>query len=99
MNFDKKCKHLYIESPIIGHEQEEWGGWKFVSDMLDNPVNGIYPTSKCYEQLYDFVMEQKAKARTSALTELLESLEANYSAIWRIGCDLGKEAMLPAKTQ
>lgn len=44
------------------HDQEEWGGWKFVSEMLDNPVNGIYPTSKCYKQLYDFVVAQKKKA-------------------------------------
>ncbi len=44
------------------HEKEEWGGWKFVSEMLDNPVNEIYPTSKCYQQLYDFVVAQKEKA-------------------------------------
>ena len=25
-------------------QQEEWGAWKFVSDMLDNQYeNGIYP--------------------------------------------------------
>jgi hypothetical protein len=31
-------------------QSEEWGAWKFVSDMLDNPdENGIYQTSKCYE--------------------------------------------------
>ena len=42
---------------------EEWGGWKFVSDMLNNPdENGIYPTSKCYKQLYDFVVGQKENA-------------------------------------
>jgi len=44
-------------------QSEEWGAWKFVSDMLDNPdENGIYPTSKCYEQIHDFVVEQKKKA-------------------------------------
>ena len=43
-------------------EKEEWGGWKIVSNMLDNPTNGIYPTSKCYKELYDFVVAQKNKA-------------------------------------
>jgi len=41
-------------------EKEEWGGWKIVSDMLDNPDEfGIYPTGKCYKALYDFVVSQK----------------------------------------
>lgn len=41
---------------------EEWGAWKIVSDMLDKPdSSGIYPTSKCYEEIYDFVIEQKKK--------------------------------------
>jgi len=45
-------------------EKEEWGGWKIVSNMLDNPDKyGIYPTSKCYRELYEFVMEQKEKAQ------------------------------------
>lgn len=46
-------------------EKEEWGGWKFVSDMLDSPEgkSGIYHTSKCYRQLYNFVIAQKRKAR------------------------------------
>jgi len=45
------------------YNKEEWGGWKIVSDMLDKPdKNGIYPTSECYQKLYDFVCEQKKKA-------------------------------------
>ena len=45
-------------------EKEEWGGWKIVSDMLDHPdKNGIYPTSECYQKLYEFVVAQKEKAR------------------------------------
>ena len=45
------------------HNKEEWGGWKIVSNMLDNPNNyGIYPTGKCYQELYDFVVAQKTKA-------------------------------------
>jgi hypothetical protein len=48
-------------------KNEEWGAWKFVSDMLDTPApNGIYQTSKCYELIHDFVVEQKAKARKEA---------------------------------
>lgn len=44
-------------------ESEEWEAWSFISEMLDapNPINGIYKTSKCYEQVHDFVVEQKIK--------------------------------------
>ena len=43
-------------------KKEEWGAWKFVSDMLDTPrENGIYQTTICYEKIYDFIVEQKAK--------------------------------------
>ena len=45
-------------------EKEEWGGWKIVADMLDHPdENGIYPTSKCYKELYDFVVAQKQEQK------------------------------------
>jgi hypothetical protein len=61
-------------------QSEEWGAWKFVSEMFDVPHPdkdladcGIYNTSKCYEQIHDFVVEQKAKARLALLTELRES--------------------------
>ena len=63
-------------------QSEEWGAWKFVSEMFDVPhpdkdlANcGIYNTSKCYEQIHDFVVEQKAKARTALLTELREMID------------------------
>jgi len=53
-------------------EKEEWGGWKIVSEMLDHPdKNGIYPTSECYQKLYEFVVAQKAKDRQ----KLLERIE------------------------
>ena len=59
-------------------ETEEWGAWKFVSDMLYNPdVSGIYPTSKCYEQIHDFVVEQKHGDRLAHKTALLEAI-GNY---------------------
>ncbi len=46
------------------YEKEEWGVWKIVSDMLDKPDKfGIYPTSDCYQRLYNFVCEQKRKAK------------------------------------
>ena len=49
---------------------EEWGAWKFVSDMLDNPNEiGIYQTGKCYEQIHDFVVAQKAKAHQQGKDE------------------------------
>jgi len=58
------------------YEKEEWGGWKIVSDMLDHPdKNGIYPTSKCYQKLYEFVMSQKKKARQETIDKVVEILE------------------------
>jgi len=58
------------------YEQEEWGGWKIVSDMLDHPdESGIYPTSKCYKELYDFVVAQKKKTLTQQRTELKEKIK------------------------
>ncbi len=76
-------------------EKEEWGGWKIVSDMLDHPNEyGIYPTSKCYKELYDFVVAQKQKSRQDFLREIafekytpfgreLEiGWETNYSKGW-----------------
>jgi len=44
-------------------KRPEWGCWKFVSEMLDNPsANGIYPTSECYEKMADFVHSEKQKS-------------------------------------
>uniref|UniRef100_A0A6M3XW69 Uncharacterized protein n=1 Tax=viral metagenome TaxID=1070528 RepID=A0A6M3XW69_9ZZZZ len=55
------CERSMLEEPS---EKEEWGAWKIVRDMLDNPDDlGIYQTSKCYQELYEFVMKQKQKAR------------------------------------
>jgi hypothetical protein len=52
-------------------EKEEWGGWKIVSDMLDHPDNiGIYPTGKCYQKLYEFVVAQKKKARKKMIKDI-----------------------------
>ena len=57
------------------YKKEEWGGWKIVSKMLDNSDEcGIYPTSKCYQELYDFVCEQKNKARTETSPNTLEAI-------------------------
>jgi hypothetical protein len=58
-------------------DKEEWGGWKIVSEMLDNPYSdGIYPTSWCYQKLYEFVLEQKAKARQETRQEIKEWVES-----------------------
>lgn len=66
---------LNINRIVEESEREEWGAWKFVSDMLDNPNQyGIYSTSKCYEQIYNFVVEQKEKARAQELAELREKV-------------------------
>jgi hypothetical protein len=77
---DKNCpchKDTELES-----EKEEWGAWKFVSEMLDSPVDGIYRTSKCYKQIYDFVCEQKAKAKEEErerIKKILDETSARYS--------------------
>lgn len=58
------------------YKKEEWGGWKIVSDMLDHPdKNGIYPTSKCYQELYEFVVAQKKKVKQQRYKELKEKIE------------------------
>ena len=55
------------------YEKEEWGGWKIVSDMLDNPdEHEIYPTGECYKKLYDFVIAQKAKAEKKGWNEAID---------------------------
>ncbi len=52
-----------MNKKIENYNKEEWGGWKIVSDMLENPdKNEIYPTSECYQKLYEFVCKQKEKA-------------------------------------
>lgn len=54
------------------HEREEWGGWKIISDMLDNHdprIDGIYKTSEAYQKLFEFVVEQKKKVLTQALAK------------------------------
>jgi len=61
---------------------EEWGAWKFVSDMLDTPNPdpelakcGIYHTSKCYEQIHNFVVEQKKKAREEERERIIKLID------------------------
>jgi len=52
-------------------DKEEWGGWKIVSDMLDNPNKyGGYQTSKCYKKLYKFVVAQKKKVAQDILQDI-----------------------------
>ena len=63
-----QIKRVKIDMNKENYEKEEWGGWKIVSEMLNNPdaspdANGVYLTSKCYQELYEFVMAQKEKAR------------------------------------
>ena len=58
------------------YEQEEWGGWKIVSDMLDHPdKNGIYSTSICYEKLYEFVCQQKEKVRAEIHSRIAQIIK------------------------
>ena len=62
-----------LKEKIEDYKKEEWGGWKIVSEMLDNPdEDHLYPTSKCYQKLYEFVMAQKNKARRETKKEILQ---------------------------
>jgi len=63
-------------------QKEEWGGWKIVSDMLDKPDEfGIYPTSECYQKLYEFVCEQKQNERERILKEIKEF---SFAKTWEL---------------
>ncbi len=56
-------------------ESEEWGGWEIISDMLDNPDElGIYNTSKCYEELHDFVVQHKQNLLNAIKDEIKKSM-------------------------
>jgi len=62
-----------LKEKIEDYKKEEWGGWKIVSEMFDNPdEDHLYPTSKCYQKLYEFVMAQKNKARRETKKEILQ---------------------------
>lgn len=85
-------------------QSEEWGAWKFVSDMLDVPDKiGIYPTSKCYEQIHDFVVEQKIKEIMRFMEHMQEkanSISPNLllNEIVNYAHDRKKEILTPTKT-
>ena len=62
--------------------KEEWGGWKIVADMLDHPYgNGLYPTSKCYLELYNFVVSQKKEATQRAREESKNEIRKNVGML------------------
>ncbi len=62
-------------SKINPIDRKEWGGWKIVSDMLDNPdEHEIYPTSKCYQKLYEFVCEREK----AVLDEVLGKIKKEF---------------------
>jgi len=64
------------DTPTPKEDTEEWGGWKIVSDMLDNPdKDGIYPTSECYDKLYNFVVAEKYKTRQETRDRIISVIE------------------------
>lgn len=71
-HLDGVCQKCKETEP---NETEEWGGWKIVDKMLDNSdANFMYPTSRCYQELYDFVMLQKQKAIAEERNKVLEMI-------------------------
>lgn len=72
----RNCPKHQNSEESADYTKPEWGGWKIISDMLDNPdENGIYPTSKAYQQLYDFVVSQKQQAIQAERTRIIKALE------------------------
>jgi hypothetical protein len=76
-------------------ETPQWGAWKIVSNMLDNPNEyGIYPTSKCYKELYDFVCERErivlAHQKEQQENEFKKILNSGRQ-MYQIGIKEGKE--------
>ena len=66
----------FTDKVLEDSQKEEWGGWKIVSDMLDNPdKTGIYNTSECYQKLYNFVISQKQQARAEMKEKILNLRE------------------------
>ncbi len=75
-------------------DKEEWGAWKIVSDMLDKPdIHGIYPTSECYQKLYEFVINQKAKAKDQE-KKIFENGMASIKDLKHRCPQCGKEAKM-----
>ena len=57
-------------------DKEEWCGWAIVDRMLESPdAVGIYPTSQCYKELYEFVIAQKQKARQETKKKVIEIID------------------------
>lgn len=72
----RNCPKHQNSEESADYTKPEWGGWKIISDMLDNPdENGIYPTSKAYQQLYDFVVSQKQQAIQAERTRIIKALK------------------------
>ena len=71
-----------LKEKIEDYKKEEWGGWKIVSEMLDNPdEDHLYPTSKCYQKLYEFVCKQKDKAKEETKREIMGIIEEKREEI------------------
>ena len=77
-----------LKKEIPEYEQEAWGGWKIVSDMLDHPdENGIYQTSKCYKELYDFVVRY-------AEAKVKEARKDHNLAMYHVGVEDERERIV-----
>lgn len=81
-------------------EKEEWGAWKIVSDMLDNPGEyGIYQTSKCYKELYNFVCLQKEKTRIKTEEYMLKNHLSSLKSLLQQERHKEREKMIGEKEQ
>jgi len=61
MNDEKEVEDLealverYFKTPYPENAKIRTYVCAIISDMLDNPKGGIYPTTKCYDRLEQFV--------------------------------------------
>lgn len=89
INF-RNCPRHQNSEESADYTKPEWDGWKIISDILDNPdENGIYPTSKAYQQLYDFVVSHRQQAVQAERTRIIKEIEKLKVGTGRIpGLDL-----------
>jgi len=54
---------------------------RIISSMLDNPDKyGIYPTSKCYKELEDYIIEIRTQDRKKFEERMLDNLDIFHEA-------------------
>jgi hypothetical protein len=70
----KPISHSTPNKNIEGWEEEKYGIWKIISEMLDNPDEvGIYHTTKCYQEI-DKVIDNLLSAQREQICKEIEGI-------------------------